>query len=81
LTAPLALLDQPGLSAAAGACRRLHDRQALAHRLVCLHSFNDRAVHPVRDLVRELDGDLLEARAWGTQTRSSLQKRPFSRHA
>ncbi len=39
----------------------MDDREAVARGLLRLHGLDDRAVHAVRDLVRELDADLLEA--------------------
>ena len=45
--------DRPPGLAAAGVRRRLHDRQALRLRRLGLARLDDRAVHPVGDLVRE----------------------------
>ena len=48
-------------SAAAGSRRGRYHRQTLGLRLARLHRLDDRAVHPVGHLVREIDAHVLEA--------------------
>src|SRR6185312_3365364 len=60
--APRAPARAPAASAAARPGRGLDDREALRRGCGSLDRLDDRAVHPVGDLVRELDRDLLEAR-------------------
>ena len=57
---------RPG-SAAARASLGVHDRKPLPLRLTCLRRFDDRAMHGVGDLVRELDAEVFGA--GGLETR------------